>query len=71
MATGNLMKWGESICRTRGGGGGSDGATCEPESQGENGESRISWGGKLVAQWGFLLEFNFSGGGRKGRREGR
>lgn len=34
-------------------------------------EGRISLGGKLVAQWGFLLEFNLSGRGRKGRREGR
>lgn len=30
-------------------------------------EGRISLGGKLVAQWGFLLEFNLSGWGRKGR----
>lgn len=34
-------------------------------------EGRISLGGKLVAQWGFLLEFNLSGWGRKGRKEGR
>lgn len=34
-------------------------------------EGRISLGGKLVAQWGFLLEFNLSCWGRKGRREGR
>lgn len=34
-------------------------------------EGRISLGGKLVAQWGFLLEFNLSGWGRKGRRERR
>ena len=34
-------------------------------------EGRISLGGKLVALWGFLLEFNLSGWGRKGRKEGR
>lgn len=34
-------------------------------------EGRISLGGKLVAQWGFLLEFNLSGReGRGGGREG-
>lgn len=33
-------------------------------------EGRIGLGGKLVAQWGFLLEFNLSGWGRKRRREG-
>lgn len=50
----------------------SDGETCKPESEGERGrEGRISLGGKLVAQWGFLLEFNLSGWGRKRRREGR
>ena len=31
---------------------------------------RISLGGKLVAQWGFLLEFNLCGQGRKGRGTG-
>lgn len=34
-------------------------------------EGRIGLGGKLVAQWGFLLEFNLSGWGRKRRRGGR
>ena len=34
-------------------------------------EGRISLGGKLVALWGFLLEFNLSGRRRKGRKEGR
>lgn len=61
---------------------GSDGETCEPESERgrkrrEGGrEGSISLGGKLVALWGFLLEFSLSaaGEGRRGRRgwrEGR
>lgn len=49
-----------------------DGETCEPEEREgakEGGQDRF-WGGKLVAQWGFLLEFNLFGWGRKRRREG-
>lgn len=35
----------------------------------KGGRAGSVWGGKLVAQWGFLLEFNLSGWGRKRRRE--
>lgn len=50
----------------------SDGETCEPESEGEKEGEQDKLGGKLVAQWGFLLEFNLSGReGRGGGREGR
>lgn len=64
------MKWGEflqdrSWKKIRE----NDGETYEPEEK-EGGQDRFG-GGKLVAQWGFLLEFNLSGWGRKRRREGR
>lgn len=48
-----------------------DGETCEPVSEGEKKGGQDKFGGKLVAQWGFLPEFSLSGWGRKGRREGR
>lgn len=41
------------------------------QSEGEKEGEQDKLGEKLVAQRGFLLEFNLSGWGRKGRREGR
>lgn len=76
MAIGNLMKRGEYLQET-------EGRRKKKELRGamqrlvsqrvreRRKEGRMSLGGKLVAQWGFLLEFNLSGWGRKGRREGR
>lgn len=70
------MKWGEYLEKWGGVGGGGgimerDGETCEPVSEGEKKGGQDKFGGKLVAQWGFLPEFSLSGWGRKGRREGR
>lgn len=76
MAMVNLMKWGERVfAETEEGGKELKRVMEQLVSQRvreRRRESRISWGGgKLVAQWGFLLEFNLSSWGRKGRREGR
>lgn len=78
MATGNLMKWREYLQKQRREKEEkkikreSDGEACEPESERgrKRREGRISLGGKLVALWGFLLEFNLSAAG-EGRRGGR